>query len=46
MRKVADRFEGDAVISPGSIRVFAKYEDGTRYKGLLQYEGESTNSRN
>ena len=34
----ADRFEGEAMIVAGSTQVYAKYEDGTRYKGLVEYE--------
>jgi transglutaminase/protease-like cytokinesis protein 3 len=40
LKKQGDIFEGEAVINPGTVTIYAKFADAKKYASLLQYQAD------
>lgn len=40
LQKQGDVFEGEAIINPGTITVYAKLANAKKYASLLQYQAD------
>ena len=40
LQKQGDIFEGEAVINPGTVTVYAKFTEAKKYASLLQYQAD------